>query len=660
MGFVQASLLAALAAVILPILAHLLFRRRSRPVDLGTLRFLKVAVRQDTRRRWLKRWLLLALRVGCVVLVVLLFARPYRAEFTGGGNTGLTVLLIDRSASMSRKVGPASRRSGSERLIDHAVRQLSQVLTQVPARARVEAAWFDKKVEPISSTEDGRVSLASLEAPDTLAGGTDFAAALSWAAARCGAARGSGPLAVHVLTDLQRTGFGSLEDFAFPKDVPVHVWDVGPAGSGNVAVVGVRPASLMVRADYPTTVEATILNARTQLLDQRPVRLRLANKSKVIEIPAVASAAVGASTTIAFETPPLGPGLWQGTVSIAVDDELPLDNSRHVAFYAAAKPRVLLLDGASRDVAALGEAYFLEAALRLAPPGETVPDVPFRVIVFPYGSDARVPELGQVDVLVAANVAGFPGADAARVRAFLDRGGSAVVFGGSNVGPASAASYVAAGLSLGEIAGTYLARDVPFRIAAFARDNAILKPFADPQHGDLHRLAFSGCTRIVPGDGVQVLARFRDGTPLVLERSAGRSRVVWCAASVGREHGEWSRSRLFLPLVHQLVRGAAGQVGAGPVRELPGAGETLGVRQQGEVWEVRNLEPQESELERCTPEELAQRLGVKLAENAGESVPAAAQGDGEELRTGELWPWLWLGVVLFWLAEGVLANRTVA
>jgi hypothetical protein len=298
--------------------------------------------------------------------------------------------------------------------------------------------------------------------------------------------------------------------------------------------------------------------------------------------------------------------------------------------------------------------------MRLAPPGETVPDAPFRAIVFPYGSDARVPDLGQVDVLVAANVAGFPAADAARVQAFLNRGGSAVVFGGSNLGPASAASYAAAGLSVGEITGTHAARDVPFRIAEFARDDAMLRPFADPQHGDLHRLTFAGCTRITPGDGVRVLARFRDGTPLLLVRQAGRSRVVWCAASVGREHGEWSRNRLFLPLVHQLVRGAAGQAGAGPVRDLPAAGETPGVRQQGEVWEVRNLEPPESELERCTPEEFAQRLGVKLAENAGAAVSLAAEGDGNELRAGELWPWLWLGLVLFWLAEGVLANRTVA
>jgi hypothetical protein len=653
MGFVQASMLAALVAVILPILAHLLFRRRSRPVDLGTLRFLKVAIRQDTRRRKLKRWLLLALRLGCVVLVVLLFARPYRAEFAGGGDAGLSIILIDRSASMDRQ------RDG-ERLIDHAIRELPQVVAQIPARARVEVAWFDMKAEPIGPSEDGRVSLAGLKAPASLVGGTDFAAALTWAAARFDAARGGGPLAVHILTDLQRTGFGSLEEFVFPKDVPVHVWDVGPAASSNVAVTEVRPVSLMVRADHPAIVQATILNARTEPLEQQPVRLRLANKAKVIEIPAVASAAAGASTTVTFETPPLGPGLWQGTVSVAVDDALSLDNARHVALFAAAKPRVLLLDGASRDVAALGEAYFLEVALRLAPPGESVPDAPFRVIVFPYGSDARVPDLGQVDVLVAANVAGFPAADAARVRAFVDRGGSAVVFGGSNLGPGSAASYAAAGLSVGEITGTHAARDVPFRIATLAGDHAMLTPFADPQHGDLHRLTFSGCTRVAPADGVRVLARFRDGTPLLLERQSGPSRVVWCAASVGREHGEWSRSRLFLPLVHQLVRGAAGQAGAGPVRILPAMGETPGVRQQGEVWEVRNLEPQESELERCTPEEFAQRLGVKLAANASAPVSVAGEGDGNELRTGEVWPWLWLGVVLCWLAEGLLANRTVA
>src|SRR5437764_2223250 len=391
MGFVQASLLAAMAAVALPVIAHLIFRRRSRPVDLGTLRFLKVAVRRDTRRRWLKRWLLLTLRVASVALLVLLFARPYRAESLGGSGAGLTVILIDRSASMDRK------RDG-ERLVERALKELPAVVARAPARSRVEVAWFDTKVEPIGSG-DGRFSPGDLEAPAALTGGTDFAAALTWAGSRCEAARGGGPLAVHVITDLQRTGFGSLDTFTFPKDVPVRIWDVGPAASGNVAVTEVRPASLMVPADHPTTVQATVLNSRPEPLDQRPVRLRLANKGKVITLPGVASAAPGASTTVTFETPPLGPGLWQGTVAVDGGDGLPLDDARHVAVFAAAKPRVLLLDGAARAVAALGEAYFLETALRLAPPGESDPDSPFRVTVAPYDPGARLPDLRDVDVL---------------------------------------------------------------------------------------------------------------------------------------------------------------------------------------------------------------------------------------------------------------------
>ena len=53
-------------------------------------------------------------------------------------------------------------------------------------------------------------------------------------------------------------------------------------------------------------------------------------------------------------------------------------------------------------------------------------------------------------------------------------------------------------------------------------------------------------------------------------------------------------------------------------------------------------------------------MGLNLATNAGEPGASATAENGTELRTGELWPWLWLGVVLFWLAEGILANRTVA
>jgi hypothetical protein len=68
-------------------------------------------------------------------------------------------------------------------------------------------------------------------------------------------------------------------------------------------------------------------------------------------------------------------------------------------------------------------------------------------------------------------------------------------------------------------------------------------------------------------------------------------------------------------------------------------------------------------LEACAPEEFAQRLGLKLATDVNSPVtaaPEAQEKDSKELRPGELWPWLWLLLVVFWFAEGLLANRTVA
>ncbi|HEX3451127.1 MAG TPA: BatA domain-containing protein, partial [Isosphaeraceae bacterium] len=74
MHFIQVGMLGALAALAIPIIIHLLFRQRARTVDLGTLQFLKIVLRDNARRRRLKRWLLLALRMACVALIAFLFA----------------------------------------------------------------------------------------------------------------------------------------------------------------------------------------------------------------------------------------------------------------------------------------------------------------------------------------------------------------------------------------------------------------------------------------------------------------------------------------------------------------------------------------------------------------------------------------------------------
>src|SRR4051812_44830560 len=100
MSFVQIGFLTALAGVAIPIVIHLVFQQRPRQADLGTLRFLRIVLANNARRRRVMRWLLLALRLACMVLIAFLFARPYWLAARAAGEKRTTVVLLDQSATM--------------------------------------------------------------------------------------------------------------------------------------------------------------------------------------------------------------------------------------------------------------------------------------------------------------------------------------------------------------------------------------------------------------------------------------------------------------------------------------------------------------------------------------------------------------------------------
>ena len=79
-GFENPLFLAALGAVAVPVIIHLIFRLRKRVVPFGTLRFLQKVVQRNRRRLRLRDIILLVLRATAVALLALALARPF---FTG-------------------------------------------------------------------------------------------------------------------------------------------------------------------------------------------------------------------------------------------------------------------------------------------------------------------------------------------------------------------------------------------------------------------------------------------------------------------------------------------------------------------------------------------------------------------------------------------------
>jgi hypothetical protein len=679
MSFIQIGFLGALAALAIPVIIHLVFRQRAKKVELGTLRFLRIVLEHNARRRRVMRWLLLMLRLACVALLAFLFARPYLLASRAAGEKQTVVVLIDQSATMELK------QQDGARSIERAVAIVKDLLAKAGENSRFEIAFFDHAIHPLfepaadadksKPRDPGRSELlAKLVVPEACHGGTDYGVALEWARDTL-AKSPPGPRVLHVLTDLQQSGLAWSEVDELPEDVKSHLHDLGRLAVSNLAVTEARPERVWLRPDEQTSLHVTVYNGSPFTVTDLPLILKLAGVGREFTLREQMKIEPGTLESKRFDLPPLADGSWQGTVAIETEDDLPADNLRHVALLASKPYQVLLVDGRVSSSPVLSSTYFFESALRLAPPGELYSASPFE----PRMMDASesLPDLEKFDVVVASDVANWDRSAARALAEFVTRGGGLLVFTGENVTAEGTTELAAAGLTVGQIQGVQHSTDLPIRLATWDSKHPIFAPFSDPQLGDLNRLSFTACTKIAPDKDAAVLAKFRSGQPAVLEKRIGKGSVVWFVSTCDRRWSDWTRSRLYLPLAYQLLGHQSGLSAGGRVRQevletqgivgsrgtaLKLAGQALapGVHAQDGYTLVVNTSPREAETDRATAEEFATRFGLKIADDAAEAQVAQPERivAGTELIDSELWPWLAGLLLATLLAEGLVANRT--
>src|ERR1051325_9613754 len=124
MTFLAPWLLGGLALAAVPVIIHLLNRRRFRLVDWGPMHYLKLTLKTNRRRLRLEQWLLLAVRTLAVAALFLAVARPavsgtgFGAWLAGRSRTS-RVLVIGDSLSMDARGGAGrSARIHAQRIVD--------------------------------------------------------------------------------------------------------------------------------------------------------------------------------------------------------------------------------------------------------------------------------------------------------------------------------------------------------------------------------------------------------------------------------------------------------------------------------------------------------------------------------------------------------------
>jgi hypothetical protein len=99
MVFLAPYILFGLLLVSLPLVIHLLVRRRGPRLDFPTLRFLRETPSFKLYPRRLREPLLFALRAAAIILLVIAFARPLLTISTDGTER-IHFIVIDASLSM--------------------------------------------------------------------------------------------------------------------------------------------------------------------------------------------------------------------------------------------------------------------------------------------------------------------------------------------------------------------------------------------------------------------------------------------------------------------------------------------------------------------------------------------------------------------------------
>src|SRR6185503_17690484 len=528
MSFLAPAFLAALAAIGIPVVIHLINRERKVVVEFPSLMFLQRIPYRSVRRQKIRHLLLLALRCLAVALLVAAFARPFfQRRTTAIGATGAreVVILLDRSASMAY---------GGR--WDKAKAAAHKVIGGLGASDRATLVLFasDAAVASDPMATPDRVN-ASINAAKLGAEATRYGPALKLASKIVGAST-LPRREVVLISDYQKIGWANHNEVTFPKGTVVTPIDLGGAASSDVAVSQVTTDRDSTGERDHVTVAARLINTGRVA---KNIQATLSIGGRDVQTKSVSVAATGAQQ-VAFAPIAVPNAATKGSVRITPDS---LQQDDVLAFTIApdAAVSVLLVEPATPRE---NQSLFVSRALAIG-------DRPsFRV------TEKRINELTPRDfdgrALVVLDEVAPPNGDAGeRLRAALDGGTGLVVVPGAlavETWPADWRGVLPA--TVGKIVDR--TSDAGGSLSSIDYAYPTFEVFNAPRSGDFSTAKFYRYRSLTPQPGSVVGARFDDGSPAIVERTQGSGKVVLWASSLDAYWTNLPMQPVFLPFVHQL------------------------------------------------------------------------------------------------------------
>ena len=540
MSLLAPAFLLGLLAVGLPWWLHRLSSDNPNKQKFSSLMFLEPGEPRRVLAKKVQYLLLLALRIGVLVLLALAFTEPaiWRTPDPAGDSDGarLHLIVLDGSASMSYgDRWDRARAAANDVLDDLGADDRAQVvlagrLFEVlgPATADIAAVR-----QTLNTAEPGVFRLEYGQLMRSIDGLIRTAEL---------------PVVLDLVTDVQATGlptrFGELAPRR-PAEIVIHDVTDGAAENWTVDSFGASAVSgeltASVRSYAPDSVTRTVT---------------LTQNGRTVGEETVEVAARGRAD-VTFPALELASGSNRVEVALSPGDDLARDDRRYLAIKRPEPRKVLIVSPDAEGRAPLYVSAALETLTTLALTAD--------VRTTPLGD----PPLLDYSFVVVTDVGLLDAAQATAVQDYVQNGGRALLATGPRSSSLTALPVTGQALRTNPQMG--------------AQGNVAIGE-VDTTHPalrgveELRAANFYRSVNVEPSEADRVLMRLADGTPLLLERALGSGRVLLFTSSLDKEWNDLPLQPAFVPLMAGIANELLGGAGFTSEADL---GTTLAVRALG-------------------------------------------------------------------------------
>ncbi|MDF1742519.1 MAG: VWA domain-containing protein [Gimesia sp.] len=564
-GFASPWLLAGLLTAGIPVLIHLLHKRKFIETEWAAMKFLLIATKKYSRRVRFEQILVLLVRCLILLLLAIAFSRPYwsvQGAFVESAAPVHRIFVIDASFSMRWKGEGQSLFEEAKELATTQVSrsnpgdafQLIQISNTSPhtliSRPSRQQTYVIDEISRMRPTEEfGNVEQSLQTALEFLGQAQELAQkevivisdfqAQSWSSRQ---------------TDQSSTRIRSLME-AISKKSALILKDVGLSKEPNLAIIDFSSKSVFATLNQPVRLGITLHNfselSRENVNVQLLVDGQLINQ-KLVNLPA------NADTQTEFTHQFTRIGDHRLEVRLA-EDLLPLDNRRWKVMPVKKDIHVLLVNG-RQSGDSMGKATdYLKLAL-----SPSLKEQPWQGIIKPQvisEGELSNTELSLYDAVVICDVALFTENERDLLKSYVKSGGGLILSLGAQV---NADNYNQTlfqpnsgliPLKLLNRQGDAQKHTTLFEFDPLKYQHPVIEIFkGNPDAGlETTHLYEYFQAEVLPDPNTRLILSYDTNDPAIIERTLGRGKVILITTSLDRQWGTWAIWPSFPPLMNELV-----------------------------------------------------------------------------------------------------------